>query len=624
MDEVLRNQLRTRLRRWSTLLDPPSLAGEGRSARLRRSTLRSQIAHSAARYFARARGRTDGPARVRYDLTASVRKALFEIEAEARSALDSGGGDGAFARAHLVRLDRLRSMESTIEGADVVGSWDVVLTAAELRPSSVSDTAAALVRAATNIDDALLRPRVEGQVRSIFEAGVGGYLSRRGIGSVEAGVAAFWDTIEPSLLLIEPADTVLSVAAEGARNLQRWDEILEGLEARLSARGEDEDSVQGAVERFLDPRVMAAYLTLPSADLERLALTVGRRLSLATLTGPRFVQPRPGQPEPVDSLPAPDPDAEGLLIERTRWEALFAGITAAVDADALSATDLNFLFLTPSVGAGEAWRLSGGALGRVGSANYHLKRLLKALQGHVEGSGALERFSNPSKPDARARAIIGLFTAKDGDPFIDGAAEIAAEQRTAQQALSPEEIVALLYLFNLGSEGLALLPSRWRLDSPGRLMARALAHRAWDRSRRLCLLTAIVRVDGASAPPPRRALGHPEMLFLLASMVHGLPSEVSALLDGRGVEAALALWAEEAPWVAAAVARKPWPADVPGLLSKWLSSADAGPTNEVLSQLGQLGRARTRIPPLEAEPGKRPVEREAQLRLHLRQIVSGP
>lgn len=561
----LRQQLRIRERRWLDLLAPADAR-----ARLARSALRGDLLAAMA-----ARGPRD-----RLGVTAAIRAVWLAARPDVR-----GRDDALYAERLARAAARLAALERAT-GA-TAAAWDAVLTVAELRPSRLAgeDLEALLARAAEALADPGRRASLERTLRPwAGRRGPGTWLERHGVRGADGVLGAFWTHVEESLLWIEPPGPREAVAQVALSNLTRWDEVLTEIHGRLAARpgfGRQAlaDAAQATVERLLEPRVMAAYLTLPVDELVRVAATTGRNLHLATLTGPRAVQHRSEVVDVADPAPA----ADAQIGEAERWTAFFGALSAALAAGRLDAQQVVFLWLSAGIGAGEAWRAAGLDLASVGSANYHRTRVLKVLEGMAGEGASPARLANPGTPDAHTREVLALVNVRAPDPYVERAADLPSDARDAAPPVTDAELVALLYLFNLGpSRYRALLPADWPHASPGELVARCLAHQDWDRRRR----AVAQRLLASARPGGEHDL---EAAFLLACMVDGLPSEAKRWLTAEG--------------------------DQPGLLAEWIASGDAG--HEVLRDLRALGG----LPSLPEKLEPRPVEREAQLRLYLRRLV---
>ncbi len=587
MDDATRTRIRARSRSLTRLL--ATAAGVDPAVRrkrnLRRSPLRSAM-HAAV--AARVCAGVDNRA-----LTAALRAVWGE------TADDPPDEDADFA-AHLATLvAAMRRLESGL--ADPVAAWDVVLTGLELRPSALGATdrlapARLLARAAAHLADASVEARVNAAVRALATEGPGPWLARQGVTDL---AAAFDERVERSLLLLEPTpDAVVAAAERAARNLLGWDAMLVRIHQRVSAaRGEE--AAQATVERFLDARVVAAYVALPAEEIERVSLTAGRHLAIAAVTSPE----RPGD---VTRAADPTSSAADQLDARRRWARFFAAAQSRMPAH-----QLVFLWLSAGVGAGEAWRASSGDPRRVGSANYERNKAMEALRTAIGSDGA-ERLPNPGRPDADTRGLLALLSVRDADPCLERRAGWPADARETSPPLDDEEVVSLMRVFNVGPEG---------VTDAGRLVARALRHQALDRSRRLATARALAasKIDAHG------------LRFLLACRLCGLAGDADAW--SREAEAAHAA-AEDlaAAWPdlevqAGGLDTAAWLAEALGVSQSaardWLDAGKApGRTqspasHEIFQDVARLMRAARPAPPLEMPERGRPVEREAQLRVEL-------
>lgn len=558
---ALRAQLRLRMRRWLGLLAPDAP---------RRSPLRSETLLLAAAAL-------DGlPAEGR-----GLRKAL------------TGALFVSLHRAAGLRGDPFaEAARRWAEGApgpldaDVLDAWDALLTAVELRPSTIEpgDVPRLLARIREAQGDHFARTRWSQAAREVVEArGWGPWLARRGVDSVDLAVGHLWAVLEPALIEVAPPAERQDRVRQAMENLVDWDARVARIAAEVS-RVRGADAGQGTAARLLEPRIMSAWLTLSPDELLKLGMTCGRNLALATLTGPDTARDRWG------SVTQPDrrPDPEAALGGRERWRGFFAGLTAAIEGGRLDARDAVFLWLSAGVGAGEAWRATGGAPARVGSANYARNKVFEALRSAVGGTP--QRLGNPGAPDPRTRSLLGQLAMREApDPSVEAEAHIPADARTETPPLSDAELLALMYVVNLGPEGAELLPQSWARPDPAALMTRALRHGAWARARR-AVVAERLRAAGEAAGWPETA----DLLLLLGAPTAGSTVDAAEWLaeraggDGRVAE-------------------------------RWLAAP--GPAHEAIERLRGLDR-RALTPPGEPLPG-RPVEREAKLRLHLRALTGG-
>lgn len=567
-------QLRLRARRLGALLD----AGEAPDPR--RSALRTALLEDAWRRYVEVPDAT--PRDQRRALTA----ALFEAWRAARPA--AAASDDPVARRHLRRLNHIEALEAGLTGPALL-AWDTVLTVAELRPSAIQDVGTALAHAAARRADGAFRRRLLGALTDAAAGDPGPYLRRAGVRDAAGAVAAFFERVEEAFFFVVPEDEALARARQAMSNLRRWDAVLAGMHGRLAARRDGEEAAQAVVARFLEPRLIAAYAPLPPEELERVALTAGRNLTLTTLAGPR-------EEALDDATPVADdtPAVEDRLATRAQWHALFDALRRAIDDEKLSPQELLFLWLAPALGAGEAWRISGGDLARVASANYHHTRCMGVLHGLTGEAAPWVRPPNPGRPDDRTRGLVGLLALRDGpDPFLEAAAGVPPDARRQAPPPDDPELLALLWLFNLGPDQFrAALPTRWAVGAAGPLVARCLRLQRWEEARRAALLRTLAEAggpEGASAG----ALDARAVAFLLATMALGLPGEASRTLDGAG-------------------GPRPW-ADV---VRAWLAAE--GPAHEVFEDLRASAWP---VPAPATPPPRRPVEREARLRQHLRTLA---
>lgn len=559
LPSAVRAQLRLRLRRWLGLLAPDAP---------RRSPLRSETLLRAGRALATS---TDG-ARL------AITRALFDA---LHRAADDDSTDPFVDAARRWAAGAPRPAD-----AMTLAAWDAVLTAVELRPSMITaaEVPALLARARAARDDHFARTRWSQVARAVVEArGVGPWLTRAGAETTDDAIARLWATLERALIDVCPPSERLDRVRQAMENLVDWDARVAGICAEVT-RHRGADAGQATAEKLLDPRIMGAWLTLPPDDLLRLGMTCGRNLALATLTGPEV-----SAPGVVEHAADHAADPEAALGTRERWRGFFVGLTAAIERGRLDARQAVFLWLSAGVGAGEAWRATGGDPAKVGSANYARNKALDALREAVGGLPG--RLANPGAPDPRSRSLLGQLAMREApDPSVERAAGMPADVRDARPPLDDRALLALMYLLNLGPEGLELLPADWPRPDPSTLLERALIHGRWARARR-----AIVRdrLHRAGAVP-----GWPETADLLLVL--------GAATAGSTVDAAR--------WAAERV-----DGGDPTVIDDWLSVG--GPAHEALDRLRGLDRLRL-PPPGDALP-RRPVEREAKLRLHLRRLTGG-
>ncbi len=479
-------------------------------------------------------------------------------------------------------------------------AWDLLLTAIELRPSALPEDPFAPARLLARVGAG----RIDALREALVVGAPGPWLRRQGV-PAEGLMEAFEARVEWALILLDSAPERAAQRALDA--LADWEAVLLEIHGAVAAaRGEE--AAQATVERFLDPRGMAAYLPLPRRDLVKLALTTGRHLAVATLTA----RERPG----LAAEPAVAAQVDEALDGRRRWARFFAAAQKGLDTGALSPRDLVFLWLAPAVGAGEAWLLSGGPPKRVGSANYARNKALETLGG-LMGTGAPGKLPTPGKPDAEARGLVALLNLRRGaDPCVDGRAGLPAQALAEAPPLDDAELLSLLRLFNEGPEGVA---------APAQLLARALRHQDWDRRRRVVAAGAM-SLDGEADP----------LRFLLSQRICGLAGEAQRWSEdpevARAARAALL-----ADWPGLSDAEGPadrgvWLAEALGVeaqaVEAWLQGGEAptpappGPRNETLAALERLMRARRRAPTLQM-PSGRPVERAARLQLGLEAAADG-
>lgn len=584
--EDLRQQLRLRARRLAALLDA------GPTTRVRRSALRDQLLLDS---WTRAQPLPAEPRAARRQLT----EALLETWQASRAAARAAAQDDPFALAHLRRISRLAAVSSQLEPRQALLAWDTVLTAAELRPSSIAPDAleASLHHAAQARAD---RRALQTAVAAAAQGDPGPWLRRQGIRDAAGLVARIWDLLEEAVFLILPAEERAVAIHRAVGNLRAWDARLAEIHARLAARPRQADIAQEVVLRFLEPRTIAAYASLPVTDLVRIGLAAGRNLHVSTLTGPITVtasSAKADDDDPLTRVATPDPTPEAAADARARWRKLFEAIQSGLASGALTPQAVVFLWLAPALGAGEAWRISGGALERIGSANYHQKKGL-ALLAELVGAADPERPPNPGRVDVRTRGLVALLAMRAVDPYTERLAEVPADLRTQVPLPDDAELVRLMYLLNFGSDG----------AEAGPLVARCLKVQRHGARRAAAALASLAAID---ALPVRSddAVDHRAVAFLLTSMVLGRPSEAARCMD-------------DAALLEQARAEHP-PAPVPGRstladrVTAWLG---AGAGHEVIDQLHAVGWP---IPAPAARLKRRPVEREAQLRLHLRELVGG-
>lgn len=557
----VRAQVRLRLRRWLALLAPDAP---------RRSPLRTRVLLEAADGLP-----ADFGPRLRLAITAALFAALHRAAREA-------GGDpfAAAARAWAAGAPGPATPET-------IAAWDALLTAVELRPSTVApaDVPRLLDRARAAHADHFAQTRWSQPARAVVEArGPGPWLSRIGADDVDRAVATLWATLEPALIALAPPAERPARVRQAMENLVDWDARVAAVAAEVS-RVRGADAGQAVAARLLEPRVMAAYLTLDPDALLRLGLTCGRNLTLATLTGPKALGPPDLSAAPPVAAPGPDPEA--ALLARERWRRLFAGLTAALDGGALTPRDAVFLWLAAGVGAGEAWRATGGAPEKVGSANYARNKALDALR--AAAGGAPARLANPGAPDPRSRSLLGLLAMRHApDPSVEAEAGVPPDARRVAPPLDDRELVALMYALNLGDEAAEALPAGFAC-APAALLARALRIGGWARARR-AVVRARLEAGGRSPGWP----GAGDLLFMLGAQTGGSALDAAAWTEGAG--------------------------DGDGaVIERWLAAE--GPAHEVIARLRGVDRGALPAPP-DAIP-RRPVEREARLRLHLRAVTGG-
>lgn len=561
---AVRAQLRLRLRRWLGLLAPDAP---------RRSPLRSETLQVAAA------GLSVVPADGR-GLRRALTGALFvALHRAARSSADDPFAAAARAWA-----------EGAPEPltADALGAWDAVLTAVELRPSTIepADVPRLLERARAAQGDHFARTRWSQAARAVVEArGLGPWLRRRGVVDAGEAVGHLWAVLEPSLIEVAPPSERQARIEQAMTNLVEWDARVAHIAEEVT-RARGADAGQSVAARLLEPRIMSAWLTLDPVSLLKLGLTCGRNLALATLTGPDTARDEWGSVMQPTGRPPDDPEA--VLGGRERWRAFFGGLSAAITGGRLDPRGAVFLWLSAGVGAGEAWRATGGAPGRVGSANYARNKALEALRSAV--GGAPQRLANPEAPDPRTRTLLGLLAMREApDPSVEAEAGVPDDARRATPPLSDADLLALMYVVNLGPEGLALLPDGWARPDPAALLTRALRHGAWARDRR-AVVEARLRSAGDAPGWPETA----DLLLLL-----GAPTAGSSV-DAAG-----------------------WSSDRAGgdgrVAERWLAAT--GPAHEAIERL--RGVDRTALHPPDDPLPRRPVEREAKLRLHLRALTGG-
>lgn len=570
-----RAQVRLRLRRWLAVLAPDAPPVR-RSAR-RRAALRRALAESAS---------ATSPIERRRAITASLRRALLDAAEDRR---DPFGALAATAIGTLQAWEGDRAVDEALAG------WDALLTVLEVRPSFFGDGAlemqAAFARAARAEGLEGARRRLESALLARVEAlGPGDYLRRLGARTPEDAVRLFWTRVEGAFLAVSPPEEHAERAATALGNLLRWDTHLTEIRRRIASGGGGEEAAQATAARFLEPAVVAAWAWLPADALYRVAQTCGRHAHLATLTGPV------AEPTVAARVPDPTPDAEAGLGAAERWQRFFGGLSAALDSEAVAPWELVFLWLSAGVGAGEAWRTSGGPLERVGSANYARNRLLERLRAHIGGAQAPQRLSQPGAPDPRSRALLGLLTMRDApDPSIEEGAGVPTDARSTTPPLDDRALLALLYLLNLGPEAARAAAPAGLPRPDDALLARSLAHVGWARRRRAALVDRLDEMSSgpaATRPADDARLADAEVVFLLAAMVTGLPSEAARRLSDRPLDR--------------------------GALDRWLAAE--GPAHEVITRL--RGARREALPPPPPLP-RRPVERDAHLRLYLRGATDG-
>lgn len=588
----LRQQLRLRSRRLTALLNT------GPEQRVRRSPLRDALLLDAWR---RAQPLAEHPLTARRQLT----EALLDAWTAGRDAARSAAESDPFAMAHLRRISRLQALDSILDPTRRLLAWDTVLTAAELRPSSVAGARleGALRHAqAARADRRALQEAVAEAARS--DGGrPGPWLRRQGIRDAQGLVARVWDLLEESLFLILPVEARAAAVAQAVANLRSWDARLAEMHARLAARPRQADVAQDVIVRFLEPRTVAAYAGLPPADLLRVALAAGRNLHVTTLTGPQTITASSGQADgdPLDRLADKAPTPEEAVDVRGRWQRLFAAIQAGLNTGKLTPQKVIFLWLAPALGAGEAWRISGGPLERIGSANYHQKKGL-ALLATLAGAGTAERPPNPGRADARTRGLVALLAMRAVDPYVEGLAGLPADLRTTTPPPDDAELVRLMALLNLGGDG----------ERGGALVARCLKIQRHGARRAAAALASLAAIDALPARSDQ-AIDHRAVAFVLTSMVLGRPSEAARCLDDTANLAAAR--AEHPP------AAVPTPGSLAACVEAWVATGGAAAErHEVIDQLRTIGWP---VPPPDDPLKRRPVEREAQLRLHLRG-VAGP
>lgn len=584
-----RQQLRLRSRRLTALLNTAP------EQRVRRSALRDALLVDA---WQRAQPLDDHPLTARRQLT----EALLDAWLAGRDAARTAASDDPFAMAHLRRISRLQALDSTLDPTRRLLAWDTVLTAAELRPSSV---------AGARLDGALRhaqaaradRRGLQDAVADAAEGDPGPWLRRQGIRDAQSLVARVWDLLEESLFLILPTHERAAAVKQAVANLRSWDARLAEMHARLAARPRQADVAQDVIVRFLEPRTVAAYAGLPPADLLRVALAAGRNLHVTTLTGPQTITASSGQADgdPLDRLADKAPSPEEAVDVRGRWQRLFAAIQTGLNTGKLTPQSVVFLWLAPALGAGEAWRISGGSLERIGSANYHQKKGL-ALLATLAGTGSAERPANPGRADARTRGLVALLAMRAADPYIERLAELPSDLRATVPPPSDAELVRLMAVLNLGGDG----------ERGGALVARCLKIQRHGAKRAAAALASLAAIDGLPVRSDQ-AVDHRAVAFVLTSMVLGRPSEAARCLDdSANLDAARA---EHPP------ATLPASGTLAACVQAWVAAGAAGSErHEVIDQLQTIGWP---VPPPTDPLKRRPVEREAQLRLHLRG-VAGP
>ncbi|MEZ4469416.1 MAG: hypothetical protein R3F60_01170 [bacterium] len=570
VDDLL-PQLRLRARRLGALLDP------GEPPDPRRSPLRAALLEDAWRRFEA----TDAAPR------AQRRALTVALLAAWRAGRAAAAADDPFAARHLRRINRIEALEAGLPG-DAALAWDDVLTVAELRPSAITDVGAALHQAAAQRADGGFRRRLLGVVAEAAAGDPGPWLRRAGVEDAQGAIAAFFERVEEAFFFVAAPDVALARARQAMENLRRWDAVLARLHGRLLARRDGEEAAQAVVARFLEPRIIAAYAPLPPDELERVALTAGRNLTLSTLAGPRETTLDDAPPLADDT-----PDVDERLATREQWRRLFTALRDVVDEGVLTAQELLFLWLAPALGAGEAWRVSGGDLARVASANYHHTRCMGLLHGRVGADSPWVRPPNPGRPDDRTRGLVGLLALRDGpDPYLEAAAGLPADARAQAPPPTDPELLTLLWLFNLGPDAYrGALPASWTVGPAGPLVARCLRLQRWEEARRGALARTLAAAGGADGEAPG-SLDARSVAFLLATMALGLPSEASRALDAA---------AGGAPWAL--------------VVRAWLG-AD-GPAHQVYQDLRASAWP---VPAPSTPPPRRPVEREARLRQHLRSL----
>ncbi|MEZ4463353.1 MAG: hypothetical protein R3F43_02235 [bacterium] len=370
---------------------------------------------------------------------------------------------------------------------------------AELRPSAITDVGAALHQAAAQRADGGFRRRLLGVVAEAAAGDPGPWLRRAGVEDAQGAIAAFFERVEEAFFFVAAPDVALARARQAMENLRRWDAVLARLHGRLLARRDGEEAAQAVVARFLEPRIIAAYAPLPPDELERVALTAGRNLTLSTLAGPRETTLDDAPPLADDT-----PDVDERLATREQWRRLFTALRDVVDDGVLTAQELLFLWLAPALGAGEAWRVSGGDLARVASANYHHTRCMGLLHGRVGADSPWVRPPNPGRPDDRTRGLVGLLALRDGpDPYLEAAAGLPADARAQAPPPTDPELLTLLWLFNLGPDAYrGALPASWTVGPAGPLVARCLRLQRWEEARRGALARTLAAAGGADGEAP--------------------------------------------------------------------------------------------------------------------------
>lgn len=583
----LRQQLRLRSRRLGALLDA------GPSARIRRSGLRDALLLDAWR---RAQPLPDHPAGARRALTEGLLTAWLTGRDAARAAV----GDDPFADVHLRRISRLAALDATLDPKRRLLAWDTVLTAAELRPSAVpADRLGAMLQLA--LEARQDRRDLQAAVARAADGPPGPWLKRQGIRDTQTLVARIWELLEEAIFLILPADARVAAVQQAVENLRTWDAQLAAMHARLASRPQHADVAQDVVLRFLEPRTIAAYASLPPADLLRVAQAAGRNLHVTTLTGPTTISASSGKDgdDPLDRLTDAAPTPEEAVDARGRWLRLFDAIQTGLIRGKLDPQKVIFLWLAPALGAGEAWRVSGGALERIGSANYHQKKGL-ALLAELAGTGSVQRPPNPGRADARTRGLVALLAMRAPDRFTEQLAGVPADVRETVPPPSDTELIRLMYLLNFGAD------DREGDGTAGQLVARCIKVQRHGNTRAAAALATLAAID--ALPARSDAIDHRAVAFLLTSMVLGRPSEAARCMDDAALlEAARA---EHPP------ATPPQRAPLAQRVTTWIESGG----HEVIDQLQAVGWP---IPAPDAGLKRRPVEREAQLRLHLRALVEG-